>query len=85
MKSFKWRNNAPGLSLELYSDSDRSTTLAKFSKSRKAKGTPLAPATLVIHESIASSSKTLDQVVVSFLYLEKARREFDDDSFHALA
>ncbi|TFK40128.1 hypothetical protein BDQ12DRAFT_734145 [Crucibulum laeve] len=89
-KGYKWKGYAPGLSLELYVESDKTCPVAKFYKPRtrpkekETDHTRSLPATLFIDESIASSKEKLDHVVVAFLYLEKTRRERDEDDFHAL-
>ncbi|KII89834.1 hypothetical protein PLICRDRAFT_40010 [Plicaturopsis crispa FD-325 SS-3] len=87
-KTFKWKNFAPALSLELYDEGDKTTPLARFSKPAKV-GSETMPASLeILPRAASSSSETAesqeslrDRIVMSFLYLEKMRRGRDEDEF----
>ncbi|KAI0661467.1 hypothetical protein C8Q70DRAFT_910873 [Cubamyces menziesii] len=72
-RKYKWRGNAPGRALELFSEDDRfQQPIAQFRKSRRdpASGT-VAPAALLL---TARAQEIRDTVVISFLFLEKSRR-----------
>ncbi|TFK75124.1 hypothetical protein BDN72DRAFT_892477 [Pluteus cervinus] len=86
-KFYKWKGFAPGLTLELYSEMSKTQPLARFQKPR----VPVVitnyrgiPASLQIHPSLASSAELRDQIVLSFLYLEKVRRQRDHEDFTPL-
>ncbi|KAI0330233.1 hypothetical protein GY45DRAFT_1336962 [Cubamyces sp. BRFM 1775] len=67
-RKYKWRGNAPGRILELFSEDDRYTQpIAQFRKSRRD---PAAAALLLT----ARALEIRDTAVVSFLFLEKSRR-----------
>ncbi|KAI0671435.1 hypothetical protein C8Q78DRAFT_973324 [Trametes maxima] len=72
-RKYKWRGNAPGRPLELFSEDDGfKEPIARFLRSRsdRAAGTS-TPATLVL---TARAAEIRDTVVISFLFLEKTRR-----------
>ncbi|KAF5334443.1 hypothetical protein D9611_014476 [Ephemerocybe angulata] len=75
-RNFKWKNCAPGLSLELYSDTDKKHPIAVWKKSYRYKDIKSSeqvydPATLTV---TGLGLEILDLVVISFCMLEKNRR-----------
>ncbi|KAI9000592.1 hypothetical protein BD414DRAFT_6328 [Trametes punicea] len=75
-RKYKWRGNAPGRTLELFSEDDNFTEpIARFLKSRKDRRESgeiwTTPATLVL---TPRAVEIRDTVVISFLFLEKSRR-----------
>jgi len=80
-KQFKWKGNAPGFALELYSEDDKfAQTIARFHRSRKDNRTDppgAIPATLVL---ASRAVEVQDLVVSSFLFLERPHRLNDKSS-----
>ncbi|KAF6747176.1 hypothetical protein DFP72DRAFT_613201 [Ephemerocybe angulata] len=77
-RKFKWKNNAPGLALELYAESNATSPVAVWKKSCRVKATDretsdelYTPATLTV---TGTGLEILDLVVISFCMLEKSRR-----------
>ncbi|KAI0749592.1 hypothetical protein C8Q80DRAFT_1218717 [Daedaleopsis nitida] len=73
-RKYKWQGNSPGRALELYAEDDGyKEPIARFIKSRKDHNTgKTTPATLTF---TARALQIRDDVVISFLFLERARRE----------
>ncbi|KAI0950903.1 hypothetical protein AcW1_008086 [Taiwanofungus camphoratus] len=73
-RRYKWKGNAPGRSLELYTSEDAEEPIARFFKSRmdnKSDPPSLTPATLLL---APRAMEIRDIVVSSFLFLERDRR-----------
>lgn len=74
-RNFKWKGNGPGMQFELYIESDKTSPIAQFRKSRRivdqVANAGKKPATLTVNNI---GEEILDLVVISFLVLEKARR-----------
>ncbi|KAI0043251.1 hypothetical protein FA95DRAFT_1575239 [Auriscalpium vulgare] len=66
---YKWTNNLPGQSLQLYGPQSKTEPIARFVRARK--GQP-QPSMLLLDEC---AKRMRDMVVVSFLLLERRRRE----------
>ncbi|KAK0469820.1 uncharacterized protein EV420DRAFT_68894 [Desarmillaria tabescens] len=74
---YKWKGNGPGLSFELYREDDKIHPIARFQKpSRNAKSTQ-TPARLIFDER---GEEIRDLVVISFLVLERSRRETENST-----
>ncbi|KAF9488886.1 hypothetical protein BDN71DRAFT_1402579 [Pleurotus eryngii] len=86
-KIYKWKGNSLGSSLELFSPDDKSSAIARFTKSYRMKNQNTDPPSyitttsqLVIAGYVVSgddSSRLQDLIVVSFLMLEKSKRARD--------
>ncbi|KAI0787947.1 hypothetical protein C8Q74DRAFT_1196903 [Fomes fomentarius] len=78
-RKYKWRGNAPGRALELFAEDDGyKEPIARFVKPRKEHKTgKVTPATLLF---TARALQIRDDVVISFLFLEKSRRENETTS-----
>ncbi|KAL0574275.1 hypothetical protein V5O48_007683 [Marasmius crinis-equi] len=85
-RNFKWKGNAPGLSLELYCEHDKKNPIARFIKphpppyqdrSFSSPQSQWTPAQLIVDKR---GEKMLDLVVISFLVLEKSRRATENSS-----
>ncbi|KAF9266479.1 hypothetical protein L218DRAFT_922065 [Marasmius fiardii PR-910] len=79
-RSYKWKGNAPGLSLELFSELDKKNPITRFIKPHRILNQDptinpqqyqWTPAQLVLDER---GEDIIDLVVISFLVLEKTRR-----------
>ncbi|TFK20666.1 hypothetical protein FA15DRAFT_673297 [Coprinopsis marcescibilis] len=77
-RRYKWKGNAPGLQLELFSELDKTHPIAQFKKSIRRKDTSqtppvdvLDPATLTID---SRGQDIMDMIVIAFCLLEKDRR-----------
>ncbi|KAI0368755.1 hypothetical protein BV20DRAFT_947538 [Pilatotrama ljubarskyi] len=72
-RKYKWRGNAPGRAMELFSEDDGfKEPIARFLKSIRNRGRDLdRPATLLL---TTRALEVRDTVVTSFLFLEKGRR-----------
>ncbi|KAJ2919012.1 hypothetical protein MD484_g1424, partial [Candolleomyces efflorescens] len=77
-RNFKWKGNAPGLSLELYSEMDKKNPVARFKKSYRYKDHKQSPPKEVYDPATLTVTglglEILDTVVISFCILEKGRR-----------
>ncbi|KAI0043249.1 hypothetical protein FA95DRAFT_1467713, partial [Auriscalpium vulgare] len=71
---YKWTNNLPGKSLNLYGPQSTSEPMARFVRAAKMQA---RPATLLLDER---AEGVRDMVVVSFLLLERRRRESEVDT-----
>ncbi|KAF8640293.1 hypothetical protein AX16_010188 [Volvariella volvacea WC 439] len=84
---YKWKGNSPGLSLELYSSSDKSSPIARCVKQLKYKrkgddGTTtekFRPPSLLVDRR---GEDILDLIVISFLILEKERRAIEGSTMN---
>ncbi|KAJ8072211.1 hypothetical protein AAF712_007796 [Marasmius tenuissimus] len=85
-KNYKWKGNAPGLSLELFSEADKKSPKARFIKPHRVPNHDrssgphqhlLTPAQLVVADP---DDELLDWIVISFLVLEKTRRSHENSS-----
>ncbi|KAG9224687.1 hypothetical protein PTI98_010163 [Pleurotus ostreatus] len=92
-KTYKWKGNSLGSSLELFSPDDKSSAIARFTKSYRVKNQNTDPPTytttpsqLVIAGYVVSGDfsspdhealRLQDLIVVSFLMLEKSKRARD--------
>ncbi|KDQ24483.1 hypothetical protein PLEOSDRAFT_1113808 [Pleurotus ostreatus PC15] len=91
-KTYKWKGNSLGSSLELFSPDDKSSAIARFTKSYRVKNQNTDPPTytttpsqLVIAGYVVSGNSSPDHealrlqdlIVVSFLMLEKSKRARD--------
>lgn len=91
-KTYKWKGNSPGRTLELFSPDDKSSAIARLAKSHRMKNQSTdppsyttIPSQLVIAGYVVSTTnpepnETLrlqDLIVVSFLMLEKTKRARD--------
>ncbi|ESK97321.1 hypothetical protein Moror_17752 [Moniliophthora roreri MCA 2997] len=82
-RTFKWKGYGPSLALELFSESDKNRPIARFLKPAlllneegKLSG-EWTPARLILDER---AEEIQDLVVVSFLMLEKSRREAESSA-----
>ncbi|KAK0204761.1 hypothetical protein DFS33DRAFT_691339 [Desarmillaria ectypa] len=69
---YKWKGNGPGLSFELYREDDKVQPISRFQKPRRTADSTYMPAQLIFDER---GEEIRDLVVISFLVLEKSRRE----------
>ncbi|KAL4268810.1 protein of unknown function DUF6593 [Pleurotus pulmonarius] len=92
-KTYKWKGNSLGSSLELFSPDDKSSAIARFAKSHRVKNQTTdppsyttIPSQLVIAGYVVSSDnpspdhkalRLQDLIVVAFLMLEKSKRARD--------
>lgn len=81
-RQFKWKNNEPGLHLQLFSEDNKTRPIARFVPPqidpKAPRGSPpVAPAKLLL-DSLADEIS--DDVVVSFILLEAKKREKEIES-----
>ncbi|KAF8501775.1 hypothetical protein F5888DRAFT_1609177 [Russula emetica] len=74
---YVWKDNKPGLALQLFGPQSKTQPVARFIRSYKDYGVdrenpPVVPSTLLFDESV---EHIRDLVVTSFLLLERRRRE----------
>jgi len=74
---YVWKNNKPGLALQLFGPQSKTQPVARFIRSHKdykadRENAPVVPSTLLLDESV---EPIRDLIVVSFLLLERRRRE----------
>jgi hypothetical protein len=72
-----WKNNKPGLALQLFGPLSKTLPVARFIRTHKdyridRENPPVFPSTLLLDESV---EPIRDFIVVSFLLLERRRRE----------
>jgi len=74
---YVWKNNKPGLALQLFGPQSKSQPVARFIRSYKdvkvdRENPPVVPSTLLLDKSV---EPIRDFIVISFLLLERRRRE----------
>ncbi|KAI0321765.1 hypothetical protein OF83DRAFT_188345 [Amylostereum chailletii] len=76
-REYKWDNNEPGLSLQLFLSESKKQPIARFTRAYKDfkasdHTPPVIPSRLLMDET---AEEIMDEVVVSFLMLERRLRE----------
>ncbi|KAI0255130.1 hypothetical protein BJV78DRAFT_1279723 [Lactifluus subvellereus] len=74
---YVWKNNKPGLALQLFGPQSKTQPVARFIRSYKdyqadRENPPVVPSTLLLDQSV---EPIRDLIVISFLLLERRRRE----------
>jgi len=77
---YVWKNNKPGLALQLFGPRSKSQPVARFIRSHKdyksdRENAPVVPSMLLLDESV---EPICDFIVISFLLLERRRRETEN-------
>ncbi|VDB84764.1 unnamed protein product [Peniophora sp. CBMAI 1063] len=80
-RELKWANNAPGLALQLFAPESKSEPVARYTRQHADRSaddpTTVVPSRLLIKGSVQDVQ---DEIVVSFLLLERRRREKESDA-----
>ncbi|KZV75725.1 hypothetical protein PENSPDRAFT_56168 [Peniophora sp. CONT] len=80
-RELKWANNAPGLALQLFATESKTEPVARFIRQHIDRSaddpTTIVPSKLLVGKSVQDIQ---DEIVVSFLLLERKRREKENDA-----
>ncbi|KAI0067176.1 hypothetical protein BV25DRAFT_1876918 [Artomyces pyxidatus] len=74
---YKWANNSPGLALQLFGPESKTEPVVRFVRARKELKGPGQPSILLVDDRV---ERMRDMIVVSFLLLERRRRENETET-----